>query len=398
MKLFSEWKKIYIGEARRNPEQNPKVSAYEQLKPYFDDENAYISFTSVDKLGINPRSKFNTPLGIYSYPLKEIKEFYDDTNNDWDKTEKINVPFAGDRDYIWLFFPKRPDRVLELSEYSSADWDRDVKILRKIAKKHNILNYFNDMISEAKYNARVRNPAGYFWYITMVLSETIEQYTKKSIMRWNSIFRELGYDGITDKKGQGIIHELEPVQAVWFSKEAINVEDKILNKDYGKKLSEFSFNELMYTFKSPSDKLRVAFIEFVFIGKLPEKYFRDYFRVIRKLVWHYIWGDITEKELFSKIDDKVGKFNKDEKYQAFFYVDEERMKTLLENDGINFLEWFFVRLINTIRFYDIINKYANFPSNNKVKSLLDYLEKHTKNIYGEDSEEMKYFNSRRKEL
>ena len=36
MKLFSEWKKIYIGEARRNPEQNPKVSAYEQLKPYFD--------------------------------------------------------------------------------------------------------------------------------------------------------------------------------------------------------------------------------------------------------------------------------------------------------------------------------------------------------------------------
>jgi hypothetical protein len=81
MKTFKQ----YISEARRNPEQNPKISVVQALAKYKDDPDIYISFTYVDKVGINPRSTFNTPLGIYTYPLKEMwKDIVNDT-----------IPYAG---------------------------------------------------------------------------------------------------------------------------------------------------------------------------------------------------------------------------------------------------------------------------------------------------------------
>ena len=33
------------------------------------DKTQYISFTAIDKIGINPRSTYDTPVGIYCYPL-----------------------------------------------------------------------------------------------------------------------------------------------------------------------------------------------------------------------------------------------------------------------------------------------------------------------------------------
>ena len=73
-----------------------RQSAYDILKEYKDDPNIYISFTDIDKLGINPQSGYNTPLGIYTYPLKEIWKSFNHS------TETIHVPFKGNADYIWI--------------------------------------------------------------------------------------------------------------------------------------------------------------------------------------------------------------------------------------------------------------------------------------------------------
>lgn len=245
--LFSEWKKLY--EARRNPEKNPKISTYKAIEPYFDKENIYMSFTSIDKLGIKPGYKFNTPLGIYSYPIKDLKE--SDTTRDWDLYKSIDVPFAGDRDFIWVFKAKNPDKVLEISEYDSADWDEDIKNLYTYLKKYNIeKDVLNEIIQDMYEEARVKNPGGYFWYVTMMLSEYIEMVSRdvtksskskrKKAVVWNEIFRYLGYDGITDKKGQGIIHTAEPIQAVFFSKSAIEEIEKVRNNvtDMGEVVEE----------------------------------------------------------------------------------------------------------------------------------------------------------------
>ena len=76
--LFLPW---YLEEKRRNPELNPKIDIIRALERRQDDPDIYISFVedvgvpdgavSGFKIGINPKSRYNTPTGIYTYPLKQ---------------------------------------------------------------------------------------------------------------------------------------------------------------------------------------------------------------------------------------------------------------------------------------------------------------------------------------
>ena len=137
MKTFIQ----FIDEARRNPELNPKISIYDILEKYHTDENVYITYvqdvgsksTSISgkakgipknaegfKLGINPKSTFNTPNGIYTYPLKEAWRSYSNR-----KDRILDVPFAGENPFIYIFKPKRSNRIVDLKKYSSRDWDKD---------------------------------------------------------------------------------------------------------------------------------------------------------------------------------------------------------------------------------------------------------------------------------
>jgi hypothetical protein len=132
--------KQFISERRSNPEQNPKVSAYEYLKKYKNDPLIYISFTDVDKIGINPQSGFNTPLGIYCFPLKEIWEQYD-----IDKHKTLTkLPFAATRPYIWILEAYESKRFVAdmYKDYTSANYDKDYRILRKIF--YNKLNTWDE--------------------------------------------------------------------------------------------------------------------------------------------------------------------------------------------------------------------------------------------------------------
>ena len=55
----------YLQEARRNPELNPKIPSVVNLEKYENRKNVFVSFTQINKLGINPTSNYNTPIGIY---------------------------------------------------------------------------------------------------------------------------------------------------------------------------------------------------------------------------------------------------------------------------------------------------------------------------------------------
>ena len=75
-----------------------------RLKPIFDEikngnsdeikNTLFISFTALQKLGINPRTKYNTPNGIYNYQLNE-RNYKDLVNN--------SLPFAATSPYIQFF-------------------------------------------------------------------------------------------------------------------------------------------------------------------------------------------------------------------------------------------------------------------------------------------------------
>ncbi len=319
MKTFIE----FVNEARRNPEQNPKISAYDALEPYKNDPNIYISFTKVDKIGLNPKSPYRTPWGIYTYPLKEIWEEFDHINR------HISVPFAGDAPYIWVVKQTKGKFINDLySDYTSVDFDRDMDKLAELyadkitnVDEASVRNYselmaqriingmpisvqmisiaikianiidgkpiewedfvdqlnaqFKDLdnwemiekepytglnvsarlkITMKRYNeeflglqniindaakyASHKNPAGSFWYVTRRLSAVLTSgdaynpdapLVSKGAIKWNTIFRELGYSGFADKRGEGIIHSSEPTQAVFTSVQAFKKIEKVLN-------------------------------------------------------------------------------------------------------------------------------------------------------------------------
>jgi hypothetical protein len=85
-----------ISEARRNPDQNPRQYALDQLEKYLEqDVYYYISYTAIDKIGINPRSRYDTPIGIYAYPL--TMDIYNEMQQAGSSSA---VPFAGGNPFI----------------------------------------------------------------------------------------------------------------------------------------------------------------------------------------------------------------------------------------------------------------------------------------------------------
>jgi uncharacterized protein YjbI with pentapeptide repeats len=258
---------IDLTEARKNPDQNLKISAYEALKPYKNNSSVYISFTSVDKIGINPTSKYNTPLGIYCYPLKEIWNRY---KIDSLKSVGKAVPFAGESSYIWLIKEKTNIRELSLSEYSPRDYSTDreklisyiennprefnkifvyfsnynlnrVKMFKR--PKVSLKDFLNQDFDRLADEALVNTFAGKIWNITREIADSKQG---KPSVQWNQILRRaLDYDLVTDKQGRGIIHSAEPVQATFLYKGAFDVVKELLNKDYEKKPFWTDFSGLL---------------------------------------------------------------------------------------------------------------------------------------------------------
>ena len=287
--------KKFISEARSNPDRNEKVSAYAALLPYSDDEDIYISLTDIDKIGINPLSKFNTPLGIYTYPLKDAWTMY---NIDL-KRSLIDIPYAANRPYIWIVRAKPQGFVDDMyNDYGSNDYDNDVIKLKAIFDAQPIykefvsydhegdlhiaqqnVDKFQDMVDESEpdptdpsqmrlldklklrltqwqeelerlqsqfiltwdelvdnalEHAKVKNPIMSFWNLSRLMANamTRENQGIRTATKWNSILRQCGYTGFADKSARGYIHPSEPMQAVFLTRNAFTVVDKIPNVNY----------------------------------------------------------------------------------------------------------------------------------------------------------------------
>lgn len=121
--------KSFLNEDRTEPIQ--LQTAIEILSEYKNDPDVYISFTGIDKIGINPQSSFNTPNGIYTYPLKAAWSFYD-----IDKKGIQGFPFAKERPYIWIVRKSCNTFVDDIGkQYSKKDLERDLEKIRKIYGK-----------------------------------------------------------------------------------------------------------------------------------------------------------------------------------------------------------------------------------------------------------------------
>jgi hypothetical protein len=195
------------------------------------------------KIGINPKSGFNTPIGIYSYSVKETMKRYAKPTS-----RKIVVPFAGQQPGVYFIRPKNESKILDLGNMTQNDYRRDEKKIQEMLKndpnlkKNFDVQYRLHLIIEGvKKTAKVQSPGGWFWNLTRwaahatkgAIDKNNQPKDKKGVpVRWNKIFRDLGYQGAIDSKGKGIIHEAEPWQAVFFSGTFVEVVDFSLNKEY----------------------------------------------------------------------------------------------------------------------------------------------------------------------
>ena len=225
-------------EARKNPEQNPKTSinriVYDAVKSTRGSEiggttNLFVSFTSVDKLGINPKSKYYTPLGIYSYPGEYVVKTAGSNRS------MRSLPFAGDSPHVNLF--KARGNIINIATISVGEVREYYKKLAKLwtetsgeswkTSVDQIESLINNAGSKAKFSDI---PGGRLWYVTMMAAKELfaDKWRTEPPVAWNKLFRLIGIDGVVDYTpdgGTGIIHTSEPSQAVFFTINSIsNVE------------------------------------------------------------------------------------------------------------------------------------------------------------------------------
>lgn len=286
------YKDFKIAEARRNPEQNPKISVNEyieqalaQAEPLGDTnfKNLFVSFTDLPKLGINPQSHYNTPIGIYAYPAEYV---IDKTTQYGEKTSTLtmqSLPFAGGKPWANIFRARVGANIINLKRLSEAEYnnycERLIDLLTKIPSKFKgttevldrqnaevvVLNLMEDSIGFARVSSSY---GGRLWYITYIISGNIPG--NKSVV-WTSLFRRIGIDGFVDPDTE-VIHPSEPTQAVFFGGNTVDLLATVPNKytprkvasrrELGKEKHEIFSTNMKYLrtllkgeWKDPNDRL-----------------------------------------------------------------------------------------------------------------------------------------------
>jgi len=198
-------------EARKNPQQNKKeLSNKDESLAYLsnlDNLSQYgITFTSTLKLGINPKTTYNTVAGIYFYPT------------DYYQSVKGQVPFAGQARYATII--KLSGNILNITSVTENEVNQQFSKLENnlpelcsIANKDysSILQKYKE--AKEKY-IKSKYPGTALWQTIWQLSIALNGAKKKAnIYTWNKILRDLGYDIVVDY-GSGTIHPNEPTQGV----------------------------------------------------------------------------------------------------------------------------------------------------------------------------------------
>ena len=272
MKTFKD-----LIEKRSNPDLNPRIPAYQYIidKGYNKPEY-FFTFTNFVKVGMNPRSGYDTPNGIYCYPSNILEEL-------GGKMHK--VPYAQNAPYIHVLRLRSNKGVVDpFSRYTLKDLKSDIEKLKKFyqTRSKNFNEHdFEYQISLAEDQAFSQTPFGQFWNITRefssdqslniglgwggvkddgnfrveiplkksgshetekhvpssvkgnyIVNRTLMKGVSGNAQGWNNLMRALGYNGFVDREGTSIIHINEPTQACFMNMENIEVVDMVLNKEY----------------------------------------------------------------------------------------------------------------------------------------------------------------------
>lgn len=195
-----------LNEAKPVGDKNKELWLDYLKKNYSDKDvsDLFVSFVSVDKIGINPKSTFKTPNGVYTYPMKFL-------------LDEIFVPFRG---------MNKPKKIKILKAVSDKVLDHSLSnkkykiVVYELIKKYrdrfdvnNIEKYLEDF---EEMNSDENNYKK-LWKLTFQI--------KTNSNDWSKMLIDLGFDWSNDK-GEGIIHPSEPTQAVFLNPKSYKVVDE----------------------------------------------------------------------------------------------------------------------------------------------------------------------------
>lgn len=217
-------KEIYLLEERKSPLEQLK----EIQKEHNDKQYVSVSFTNINKVGINPKPMYeDTPIGIYCYPISYVLK------------QNMKVPTAGGARFLQVLKPKNLSKVWDLQR---TDNKKGEEILRRLIgsaesiyqiRPEQSIKLFNQTWPEENFTNRV-----YYFVVRLAIKISNEVGGKYIPYVENKLLRNAQIDVIVDNVG--IIHESEPVQTVFLSVDAI---DKIKTIERFVVSSERNFDE-----------------------------------------------------------------------------------------------------------------------------------------------------------
>ena len=232
----------FVFEARRNPQQNPKVKGaiaavaiLQQIPP--ERLQFYgVSMNDTLKLGVNPKAIYGTtPAGVYFYPADYYIELsknsnannrslatshwageFDDDDELPDDEEGEEVPFRAEAKYI---------NIIQLTSTKIIDFANNTDVVAQFEKLLPTLQQQYDFDIK---DVRVKNSENPGINVYNTISGIAAYLNDDRIFLFNKLIRMLGYDIVIDH-GVGYIHNNEETQGVCLTPSSFKVLQTIDN-------------------------------------------------------------------------------------------------------------------------------------------------------------------------
>ena len=215
---------LFLNEKRSHPETNKDLTFNQYLNKLlstYNIDDIFVSFRkSVNVTDVNPNNGYETPTGVYTYPLLSFKDKID-PNIDEDEFRRL-FPFQNNLEYIFFYVVQNKDGLIENSTPKNI-LDEYVKKIKSLYTYITPISNLCDLFLNGEYESphiTRKNDAHSFWLFLYSVVPYISNSNNKQTAI-NTLCNKIGVVGFADYNGDGYIHQAEPHQAVFFKIKSI---------------------------------------------------------------------------------------------------------------------------------------------------------------------------------
>jgi hypothetical protein len=197
---------------RYQKEKGEKYSPKEEFQKRITEHPTKFAFTmvSIPKVGLNPNTKYNTPAGVYFYPL---------TQDYYEMLIENQLPFVSNAPYCGLVELNWSDKskwlIFDLSRQGSKteeDLSKAIELIKKSIQQDQFTKIQDLVIHTGQhYNGYGYDGKIFDW--TYFAAKQLAGSGTRLTIAWTKLLRQLGYIGLYDE-GTGVIHPSEKTQLV----------------------------------------------------------------------------------------------------------------------------------------------------------------------------------------